>query len=294
MSLKILGHRGMGATQHLAVVPPEQEIENTLASFEAAMLAGADGVEFDLWLTKDEKIVVSHGENAFRPAQKRGGLEHYTAAELQSIDLGRGERMPLFEDVLALFERLNIAYRQRTDANLTLLVELKNRAVIEPVQKIIDEFTNRTVFTKKDFAINSFDWEGLRLLRSLDKGMFIFLACSTMHLFDQNDILLPSYDTKIDAHYAPEKFETLINKMAEIKADGVDMMLQDVKPELFAHLQQHQYSLFMLNVLQRRNATRWDLLGPQLAEYARHLPCVFVLSDDLHTILRELGLKSDK
>lgn len=46
----VLGHRGS----------PALAPENTLASFEAALRGGADGVEFDLQLTRDGVLVVNH------------------------------------------------------------------------------------------------------------------------------------------------------------------------------------------------------------------------------------------
>lgn len=46
----ILGHRGS----------PRAAPENTLASFEAALVAGADGVELDLQITADGVLVVHH------------------------------------------------------------------------------------------------------------------------------------------------------------------------------------------------------------------------------------------
>ena len=46
----ILGHRGA----------PSIKPENTLASFEAALLYNVDGIELDIQLTSDGKIVVYH------------------------------------------------------------------------------------------------------------------------------------------------------------------------------------------------------------------------------------------
>ena len=47
---RVLGHRGV----------PGKEIENTVASFKRAIDDGADGVELDIRVTKDNKLVVSH------------------------------------------------------------------------------------------------------------------------------------------------------------------------------------------------------------------------------------------
>src|SRR6266545_2488784 len=49
----ILGHRGS----------PYKEIENTVASFEAALAAGADGFETDLRLLQDRTAVLYHDDD---------------------------------------------------------------------------------------------------------------------------------------------------------------------------------------------------------------------------------------
>jgi len=54
--LYILGHRGY----------PKKYTENTIESFKAAIEFGADGVELDVWKTKDGEIVVSHDSNLQR------------------------------------------------------------------------------------------------------------------------------------------------------------------------------------------------------------------------------------
>jgi glycerophosphoryl diester phosphodiesterase len=57
--LLIIGHRGAAA-----VAP-----ENTLASFEAAIRVGADGVEFDVRLSRDGVPVVIHDETLVQKAR---------------------------------------------------------------------------------------------------------------------------------------------------------------------------------------------------------------------------------
>jgi glycerophosphoryl diester phosphodiesterase len=50
--MRILGHRGS----------PRRAPENTIAAFEAALEAGADGVELDCRMTKDGVLVVRHDD----------------------------------------------------------------------------------------------------------------------------------------------------------------------------------------------------------------------------------------
>jgi glycerophosphoryl diester phosphodiesterase len=85
-----IGHRGV-----MGVEP-----ENTLRSFVAAQDAGLDLIELDLHLSKDGALVVMHDADVDRTTDGRGPIADKTLAELRALDAGRGERVPVFEEVL--------------------------------------------------------------------------------------------------------------------------------------------------------------------------------------------------
>ncbi|MGX1268183.1 glycerophosphodiester phosphodiesterase [Streptomyces phaeoluteigriseus] len=91
MNLLTIGHRGV-----MGVEP-----ENTLRSFVAAERAGLDAVELDLHLSKDGALVVMHDTDVDRTTDGSGPIADHTLAELRALDAGLGERVPLFEEVLA-------------------------------------------------------------------------------------------------------------------------------------------------------------------------------------------------
>ena len=76
------------------------EPENTLRSFVAAQQAGLDVIELDLHLSKDGALVVMHDADVDRTTDGRGPIADKTLAELRALDAGRGERVPVFEEVL--------------------------------------------------------------------------------------------------------------------------------------------------------------------------------------------------
>ncbi|MFF4793140.1 glycerophosphodiester phosphodiesterase [Streptomyces sp. NPDC001276] len=90
MNFLTIGHRGV-----MGVEP-----ENTLRSFVAAQQAGLDVVELDLHLSKDGALVVMHDDKVDRTTDGSGAIADKTLAELRSLDAGRGERIPVFEEVL--------------------------------------------------------------------------------------------------------------------------------------------------------------------------------------------------
>jgi glycerophosphoryl diester phosphodiesterase len=76
--------------------------ENTLAAFRQAIAHGAQVIEIDLRGTKDGAIVVMHDATVDRTTNGHGRVSDLTRAEVQALDAGRGERVPTYEDVLAL------------------------------------------------------------------------------------------------------------------------------------------------------------------------------------------------
>ncbi|MGW2230742.1 glycerophosphodiester phosphodiesterase [Streptomyces formicae] len=90
MNLLTIGHRGV-----MGVEP-----ENTLRSFIAAQAAGLDLIELDLHLSKDGALVVMHDADVARTTDGKGPIAEKTLSELRELDAGRGERIPVFEEVL--------------------------------------------------------------------------------------------------------------------------------------------------------------------------------------------------
>ncbi|MEW2163686.1 glycerophosphodiester phosphodiesterase family protein [Streptomyces sp. NPDC007084] len=90
MNFLTIGHRGV-----MGVEP-----ENTLRSFTAAQNAGLDLIELDLHLSKDGALVVMHDADVDRTTDGSGPIAEKTLAELRALDAGRGERVPVFEEVL--------------------------------------------------------------------------------------------------------------------------------------------------------------------------------------------------
>ncbi|MGW3683399.1 glycerophosphodiester phosphodiesterase [Streptomyces prasinus] len=90
MNFLTIGHRGV-----MGVEP-----ENTLRSFVAAQEAGLDVIELDLHLSKDGALVVMHDTDLDRTTDGTGPIADRTVAELRALDAGRGEHVPVFEEVL--------------------------------------------------------------------------------------------------------------------------------------------------------------------------------------------------
>ena len=139
--VKVLGHRGYS----------ERFPENSLLAFRKAIEAGADGVELDVWLTGDGRVVVMHDETIDRTSDMNGRQKEMTLEELKRADIGLGERIPTLEEA---FEAL--------PENALVNVELKDREAVGEVAKIVKENNPDRVL------VSSFDVEALREYRRHD------------------------------------------------------------------------------------------------------------------------------
>lgn len=83
--------------------------ENTIPAFRAAVKAGAQMIEFDVWLTKDDQMVVLHDATVDRTTNGKGRISDFTLAEIKKLDAGSwkspefaGVQIPTIEEVLAV------------------------------------------------------------------------------------------------------------------------------------------------------------------------------------------------
>lgn len=94
-----IGHRGTGRTRSGALP------ENSIASFVAAMAAGADGIELDVEITQDGQLIVMHDDDLDRTTDCTGCVSGMTFDQIRACRLldGAGlptdERPPTLEEV---------------------------------------------------------------------------------------------------------------------------------------------------------------------------------------------------
>jgi len=73
------------------IFPPEHPyLENTIASMEEAFKLGADIVELDIQMTKDNKFAVFHDHTLDYRTNGSGTIRQHTMEELKKLDVGYG------------------------------------------------------------------------------------------------------------------------------------------------------------------------------------------------------------
>jgi glycerophosphoryl diester phosphodiesterase len=102
----------MNNNKHLIIVhrgAPREAPENTLSSFRLALKQGCGGIELDVHLSLDGKIIVCHDSSIDRTTNGSGIIRQMFAEEIRRFDAGSwfsgkysGERMPLLDEVFNL------------------------------------------------------------------------------------------------------------------------------------------------------------------------------------------------
>jgi glycerophosphoryl diester phosphodiesterase len=95
---RIVAHRGGGA-----LAP-----ENTLGAIRLGASMGFKAVEFDVMLTADAMPIIIHDETLERTTNGRGSVPLMNYSELVSLDAGRGERIPTYEEAARLCRELGV------------------------------------------------------------------------------------------------------------------------------------------------------------------------------------------
>lgn len=117
----VLGHRGA----------PLKEIENTIPSFKRAISDGADGVELDVRLTKDNHLIVSHDNSLKRVYGIDLKVEESTLSQIKESAPDICLLSDVFDSLGTIWYDIEIKTTQPLDFRkeiITLLVkELENR-----------------------------------------------------------------------------------------------------------------------------------------------------------------------
>ena len=177
---RTIGHRGKSG----------EAPENTMASFRAALDDPAvDVIECDIQLTRDGEVVIVHDYTVERTSDGRGLVKDHTYRELLQYDFGawfspgyRGERIPLFSDLLKL-----------VDGRKRIQVEIKDTAGFYPqiggrLVDIIEDYPKHTLM------IESFNHGLVKSIKEKDPGI-----CTGIIVHDNMTLLMEEVrDTKSD------------------------------------------------------------------------------------------------
>lgn len=152
---KIIAHRGASS-----LAP-----QNTVAAFKKAVDIGADGIETDVHLTKDGKLVICHNYEIDETSDGKGKISDMTFDEIRQYDFSSGfssefagEKIPTLEEFLCCAKDLE-----------KIIIEIKT-----PERE--NNIAKKTVETVKEFGLLSktvfscFSTQIIRQCKAADKS----------------------------------------------------------------------------------------------------------------------------
>lgn len=211
----VLGHRGI----------PTKEIENTLESFSHALASGADGIELDVHITKDNRLVVIHDFNTKRVFGIDKSIEDSTLGELKEIS----SSIPTLDEV---FDNIgHVFYDIEIKADMSY-----NRKLIPLLLQVLDKYQA----LNDRILVSSFNPFAMRRFSKLSKHRFpqgiiydttqsvpMVLHHGEGRLLFPCDFLKPKYDIAENEKKSKEKYPIVpwtvdtkesLDKMIALKA----------------------------------------------------------------------------
>lgn len=141
--------------------------ENTMLAFEKAIEAGADGIELDVQLTKDNEVVIIHDENVARTTGEKGDVRDFTYEEISKLDASyiyKGKyginKIPTLREYFELVKDKDIVTNVELKTGVIEYIGIEDK-VLELIQEyhledkvIISSFNHFSIMRMKEIAPN--------------------------------------------------------------------------------------------------------------------------------------------
>lgn len=195
MKTMIIAHRGASRSAP----------ENTMPAFELAYEMGAQAIETDVHLTKDQVPVLIHDETVKRTTNGKGSVKDLTFKELEALDAGSWFD-PSFSGARIL--SLDAFLQWAKDKPLHLNIELKNNKIDYP-------------------RLEEIAYEHVAHCQLLHRTIF-----ST---FNPDSVKrLNRYKGEVEIAYLTSRERHLLKKAAELNVDALHIKYSQLKPGLAA------------------------------------------------------------
>lgn len=155
--MKIFAHRGDSGNYP----------ENTILSFEKALLIGVDGIELDVHKSKDNQLVVIHDEDVKRTFNGKGLVKDYTLEELKILNCKNSKfsnhdkcKICTLRDVIELIKNKDIIL------NIEAKTDQIHYDLEEDILKLIYEYD-----VKDKILISSFYHKTIKNFKQLDDSI---------------------------------------------------------------------------------------------------------------------------
>ena len=239
---QIIAHQGSSLE-----LPP-----NTVEAFELALNQGADIIELDIWLTKDEAWVVVHDENLLKITGINKNVGELNLLEINSLDAGYGfyknntertsliakqHKIPSLEKIFKTFsdERINVEIKDSNLSGLVSLIDLINEykmsdniLIVSSHYSVIKKFRKMTSYqivtaASRSDIIGMMYWSWLPLYEfKFDAFQLPFYSKTVeKHIMNHASWLKEKQEKQLEVHYYTLDDTTDIKQAILIGANGI-------------------------------------------------------------------------
>lgn len=218
--VEIIAHRG---ASYLAP-------ENTVAASKLAWELGADAVEVDIHLSRDNKIMCIHDSDTKRTTGQDFKISETLSGQLRKLDAGsfknekyKGEKIPFLKEII-----------KSVPEGKELVVELKCKSEVLPY--LIKDV--RKYGKNRKFVFICFDLQTIADTKKAFPDNKCYWLCGNRQLLKQN-----------------------LDKAANLGLDGVSLAYGIIDNEIATNVRDHKLELFTWTVDDSAEAKRLIALG---------------------------------
>ncbi|WP_029904314.1 glycerophosphodiester phosphodiesterase family protein [Prevotella sp. 10(H)] len=187
---KVIAHRGAWKNHSAS--------QNSLKALKKAIETGCEGSEFDVWLSSDNKVVLSHD-----PTIGGKTVEETTAAELFTIELKDGDHLPSLEEYIKCIKEQNKT-RLVLEVKTSRMGKARSEAVADSCVQIVHRMKAQAW---TDYITFSFD--AAKRIRELDPTAKVLYLEADKSIEEVKEAKMSG----IDYHYSNFLKDTeLVNK----------------------------------------------------------------------------------
>ena len=222
MGLKIIAHRGFS----------DGYPENTLLAFKKAIKSGADGIETDLRLSLDGEIILFHDNDLSRLTTNDSKVEELTVTDLKKFDLGKGESIPILDELIALAQ-----------GKVTLILEIK---FYHKTYKQLCDILVERIAGKHDWVeVSCFDDRVLQYLYHLDPNIRLHKLIKDRSVLQEHGLEEKyAYVSYLDIHVSLLKIALELGLMSKYKIILWTVEKEDISEEKTAGI----YGIMVNNI----------------------------------------------
>lgn len=217
----IFAHRGASGYSH----------ENSFEAFDKALDLGSEGLEFDCWLTKDEKVVIYH-DRFFKNSDPTHShiIPRMTLKEIKLLELPNGQEIPTLEEFLQRYSQKRLRHPLNGFKKILFSIDLQDNLVGHHILPILQKFNVQT----RTFLCSSTLWKFRQII-------------------SQNSSHLPHMiASNLEYQIKPEHLDKN-GKIAKLKIDGFNIQASRFEEIYGYYLNRANFRLFI-----------WDLHTPTL------------------------------